>query len=53
MGAPGFGPMGCRRGPPIWEDSGLPSHALAISQAVMDMPLAWLGDGAEESRVHV
>ena len=53
MGAPGFGPMGGRRGPPISEDSRLPSHTLAISQAVMDMPLAWLGDGAEESRVHV
>lgn len=53
MGAPGCGPMGGRRGPPIWEDSGLPSHALAISQAVTDTPLAWLGDGAAESRMHV
>lgn len=37
----------------MWEDSGLPSRALAISQAVTDTPLAWLGDGAVESRVHV
>lgn len=37
----------------MWEDSGLPSQALAISQAVRDTPLACLGDATAESSVHV